>query len=114
MFSVSRLFCSRINAKVDRSDINLSGKSKHGAQYLRPCDLLCNITCSDGTVHPVYACARGKLLEVNEKLKISPHVLTSDPERSGFVAIILPNNKGEFEQAISRYDMSVQKSGFVH
>ena len=56
------------------------------------------VTCSDGSRHALRNGARGSLMEVNERLADSPHLLTSDPFGQGFLAIILPR-KGERDAA---------------
>lgn len=81
----------QVSTKVDRSKNKVSGKGKHGAQFLQTNSTLCFVECSDGSRYSVCSCVQGKLVEVNENLLTSPGLLTSHPTAEGYIAIVLPN-----------------------
>ncbi|XP_026856735.1 protein Abitram isoform X2 [Electrophorus electricus] len=75
--------CSRLNNKV-------SGKSKRGGQFLTEFAPLCRITCTDNVEYTIFSCIRGRLLEVNEDIIMSPDLLLEKPSTEGYIAVILP------------------------
>ncbi|XP_026156255.1 protein Abitram [Mastacembelus armatus] len=99
--------CSRLNNKV-------SGKSKRGGQFLTDFAPLCRITCTDETEYTIYSCIRGRLLEVNENILETPHLLLEKPSTEGYIAVILPKfeeSKSITENLLSReeFDSVVSK-----
>ena len=51
---------------------------------------LFRVTCADGSRHVIPACVRGKLVQLNERLRSEPQLLVTDSGGTGFVALILP------------------------
>lgn len=78
------------DAKTNRLDNKVSGKLKHGAQWINEGSPLCHLTCDDGSVYTVYGCIRGNLVEVNENLVSSPQLLVAKPDTNGYIAVLLP------------------------
>ncbi|XP_078321945.1 protein Abitram-like isoform X2 [Crassostrea virginica] len=70
---------SKVNFDVDgtnRLDNKISGKGKRGAQLLTASSSLCEVTCSDASKYIISCGVRGQLIEVNENLLTSPHLLS--------------------------------------
>merc|ERR1712136_459725 len=81
----------QVSKRVNRLQNAVKGKGKKGGQFFADDkQTVAFVTCSDGSRHALRNGARGSLLEVNERLVDSPHLLTTDPFRQGFLAIILP------------------------
>lgn len=82
----------KITGKVDRLDNKVSGKSKRGAQNLAPDSPVCRIICSGDNgdvVYTIRACAKGRLVEVNERLIQEPQLLVTHPETLGYICVIV-------------------------
>lgn len=73
----------------DRSQNEVSGKSKKGGMILQENSSLCRITCADGSEYIVISCMQGKLVEVNKKLITNPELILQG-DGAGYVAILLP------------------------
>ncbi|KAK6626351.1 hypothetical protein RUM43_006662 [Polyplax serrata] len=83
----------QVTSHVDRLENKVRGKGKKGAQHLMPDSVLCYIICTDGTKYSVFACVKGKLLEINQMLLKNPNLMTEKPTSEGFIAIVLPSLK---------------------
>ncbi|KAJ9590808.1 hypothetical protein L9F63_016194 [Diploptera punctata] len=81
----------QVSANVDRMKNKVSGKGKHGAQFLQPNSPLCYIECKDGSKYTVESCIKGKLVEMNDALIADPKLLINKPDAEGYIAIVLPN-----------------------
>ena len=81
----------QVSANVDRMKNKVSGKGKHGAQFLQPNSPLCYIECADGSKYTVDSCIKGKLVEMNNELIQNPKLLVDKPDAEGHIAIVLPN-----------------------
>ncbi|XP_048754852.1 protein Abitram-like [Ostrea edulis] len=95
---------SQIKFDVDgmnRLDNKISGKGKRGAQLLTPSSPLCQVICSDSSTYTITCGVRSQLMEVNENLLKSPHLMTKKPQTEGYVAIVLPK-LGDFESATKK------------
>uniref|UniRef100_T1JEP8 Protein Abitram n=1 Tax=Strigamia maritima TaxID=126957 RepID=T1JEP8_STRMM len=79
----------QVTEKVNRLENKVSGKSKKGGQWLTEDSPLCNVTCSDGSQYTICSCIKGKLIEVNEKLVSSPHLIIEKPQAEGYIGIVL-------------------------
>ncbi|XP_041365747.1 protein Abitram-like isoform X2 [Gigantopelta aegis] len=80
----------QVTDDVNRLENKVSGKSKRGAQWLKPKSALCIVTCDNGQQYTLNSCMRGQLIEVNENLLQNPRLLTEKPLTEGYVAIVLP------------------------
>jgi len=69
---------------------SVSGKRKHGGQFLQQGEPLCIIRCADGSAHPVHCCIRGKLIEINQRLVQEPDLLRTHHLTEGWIAILMP------------------------
>jgi hypothetical protein len=83
----------QVTPKLNRLDNKVSGKGKHGGQFLSESSIICEIKCEDETsgatmMYKVRAGIVGKLLEVNEGLVQNPSLL-KNPNR-GFLAVVCP------------------------
>lgn len=58
-------------------------------QWLDAGDALCVLRCSDGTSQVVHTPIAGRLLETNALLLRDVHALNAQPERAGYVALLL-------------------------
>jgi Glycine cleavage system H protein (lipoate-binding) len=81
----------QVSANVDRMKNKVSGKGKHGAQFLQPNSPLCFIECKDGSKFTVQSCIKGKLVEINDALIKNPKLLIDKHDAEGYIAIVLPN-----------------------
>lgn len=92
----------QVSANVDRLKNKVSGKGKHGAQFLHPNSPLCYIECLDGSTYTVRSCIQGKLVEINDALIENPKLLIEKPDAEGYVAIVLPgiNNSNQQKQKL--------------
>lgn len=79
----------QVTEKCNRFKNTVSGKRKRGAQWLNPESPLCLVTTNDGTVHVIRSGIRGNLIEVNDRLRHSPELLTTMPETEGYIAIVM-------------------------
>lgn len=59
------------------------------------------------TSSDIYAPVRGKILEVNEALSISPELINADPY-SAWIYKILPASRTDYEQLLSAQDYEQQ------
>ena len=66
------------------------GKKKRGAKLLMPDSGLATLERADGKRWTARALARGKLLEVNERLRDEPKLVSAAPTDAGFLAVIEP------------------------
>jgi len=84
----------------------VSGKKKGGAVFMSPRDMICTVNVSDGSSFKLFACVRGSIIEINKRLVEEPELLTSDPQGSGYVAILQPKlaEKGAIGQACMEFD----------
>ncbi|XP_025095129.1 protein Simiate-like isoform X2 [Pomacea canaliculata] len=87
--------------KVNRLDNKVSGKGKRGAQWLGPSSTLCSLSCEDGSIYDVCSGIKGQLIEVNEALIHSPHLINEEPLNTGYIGILLPPLK-EHQQETER------------
>lgn len=74
---------------TDRTKNAVKGKGKKGGQILDYNSTLCKIKCGDGDEFVVSSCIKGKLIEVNDALIENPHLLKSDPDSCGYIAVVL-------------------------
>ncbi|XP_069680418.1 protein Abitram [Periplaneta americana] len=81
----------QVSANVDRLKNKVSGKGKHGAQFLQINSPLCYIECTDNSKYTVQSCIKGKLVEINDALIENPKLLIEKPDAEGYIAIVLPN-----------------------
>lgn len=79
----------QISEKVDRSNNKVSGKGKRGGQHIGEKSVLCKVELEDGTVFPIEAGIKGKLVEINENLLTHPNLIVQRPETEGYIAVIL-------------------------
>jgi len=86
---VSVSFPDGENGRRDLTGMQISGKKKHGSADMDIHSVLCTVTCEDGSSHILYACVRGKLYELNMRLKEQPSLLNDYPEAEGFIAITM-------------------------
>ncbi|XP_037070485.1 protein Abitram-like [Pollicipes pollicipes] len=80
----------QVTEHTNRLENRVQGKGKRGAQVVTAEAPLSRVTCADGAQYVIPACARGKLIQLNEKLRSQPQLLTTHSGGEGFVAIILP------------------------
>ncbi|KAL6070035.1 Actin-binding transcription modulator [Balamuthia mandrillaris] len=76
--------------KQDHASVKVVGKTKRGGHWLEPSGQLCELTCDDGTTYTVHACVRARLLEINERLKTTPSLVSTHPSKEGYIAILVP------------------------
>jgi hypothetical protein len=88
----------QVSANVDRLKNKVSGKGKHGAQFLQPNSPLCYIECEDGSKYTVRSCIQGKLVEMNDALIENPKLLLEKPDAEGYIAIVLPSISNSNQQ----------------
>lgn len=79
----------QVTDKCNRFLNTVSGKRKRGAQWLNPESPICRVTTRDGVVHVIRSGIRGNLIEVNERLRHSPHLLSKFPQTEGYIAIVM-------------------------
>lgn len=65
----------QVKDNTNRLDNKVSGKWKKGGQRVDQNSQLCIATCKDGTSYAIFACMRGTLIEINEKLFTDPNIL---------------------------------------
>ncbi|KAJ2805738.1 hypothetical protein H4R20_001973 [Coemansia guatemalensis] len=68
----------------------IKGKGKKQSLRLMPDTRICFIHTASGRVFEIRAAIKGMLMEWNASLELNPQLLTTNPEREGFVAIIKP------------------------
>lgn len=83
----------QITPSTNRMDNKVVGKNRKGAQWLTDLSPICLVRCSENTNYTLRSCLPGKLLEVNEKLREEPTLLSKKPFSDGYLAIILPKAK---------------------
>ena len=66
------------------------GKKKRGAKLLMANSGVARVTTDDGTSWTARACAKGRLLEVNERLIDEPGLASTDPLNEGFLCVVQP------------------------
>ncbi|XP_066998845.1 protein Abitram [Anabrus simplex] len=96
-----------VSTNVDRLKNKVTGKGKHGAQFLQASSPLCFIECTDNTKYTVYSCIKGKLVEMNDALIENPKLLIDKPSAEGYIAIVLPNitnSEQQKEEMLTRED----------
>ena len=82
-----------------KHDINVKGKKKQGSVSVRPNSVICEIfyenvekekkeEIEEPLKFNVFACIKGKIIEINTKLEENPNLLFENPETNGFFAII--------------------------
>lgn len=76
---------------IDRLSNKVSGKGKRGAQVMGSKATLCRIHASDGTSYDITCGARGKLIQVNEKLLEKPDLARSQCGAEGWLGVVLPS-----------------------
>ena len=54
--------------------------------------MVCAVTVDDGSSFTVYACVRGSVIEVNERLRAEPQLLGT---AAGFIAVLAPKARRE-------------------
>ncbi|CAK1593902.1 unnamed protein product [Parnassius mnemosyne] len=74
---------------IDRLSNTVKGKGKKGGQMLNPKSVICKIEYDDGANFDVPCGMKGTLIEINEELIKDPQLLKSEPDSTGFIAIIL-------------------------
>lgn len=79
----------QISEKLDRTNNKVSGKGKRGGQHLHEKSVLCKVELEDGTVYPIEAGIKGKLIEINEDLITNPNLIVQKPDTDGYIAIII-------------------------
>ncbi|XP_076250467.1 protein Abitram [Rhynchophorus ferrugineus] len=80
---------------VNRTEICLSGKKKHGAKKLRQDSVLCYIKCKDDDrEYPVYTSVPASFIEVNSHILKDPHLLVSDYKKLGYIGVLYPQCYG--------------------
>ena len=82
--------CLQVTEHTNRLENKVSGKGKRGAQLVTAEAPLFCVTCADGSRYVIPACVRGKLVQLNERLRAEPQLLVTDSGGAGFVALILP------------------------
>jgi len=80
----------QVTEHTNRLENRVTGKGKRGAQVVTATAPLFRVTCADGPPFVVRAAARGKLVQLNEKLRQRPELLVTEGDGEGFVAVILP------------------------
>lgn len=89
----------QISEKIDRANNKVSGKGKRGGQHINQKSVLCKVELEDGTIFPIEAGLKGKLIEINENLKTNPNLIVQKPDTDGYIAVILQklgSHDGEF------------------
>lgn len=80
---------------VNRTEISLSGKKKHGAKKLKQDSVLCYIRCKDDErEYPVYTSIPASLIEVNSHILKKPQLLVSDYKKFGYIGVLYPQCYG--------------------
>ena len=87
----------------------VSGKKKAGAVFLSERDMVCTIDISDGTEVTMYACVRGNVIEINERLLAHPELVSDSPHSDGYLCVMLPKlqEKRDIGKACSEFDHTV-------
>jgi hypothetical protein len=93
-----RRFDFQVSNNIDRLKNKVSGKGKHGAQFLQPNSPLCYIECADSSRYTVQSCIKGKLVEMNDALIENPKLLIEKPDAEGYIAILLPSISNSNQQ----------------
>jgi len=88
----------QVSANIDRLKNKVSGKGKHGAQFLQPNSPLCYIECADSSKYTIHSCVKGKLVEINNALIENPKLLIEKPYSEGYIAIVLPSISNSNQQ----------------
>lgn len=88
----------QVSDNIDRLKNKVSGKGKHGAQFLQPDSPLCYIECVDSSKYTVQSCIKGKLVEMNDALIENPKLLIEKPDAEGYIAILLPSISNSNQQ----------------
>jgi glycine cleavage system H lipoate-binding protein len=68
---------------------HVTGKRKKGGISFTGDSVVCTVTVGEQQ-YPVKALVPGSLLEANERLEKEPMLLLSEPDRAGFVCIVMP------------------------
>ena len=68
----------------------VSGKKKAGAVFVSERDMVCTLDLSDGSEVTMYACVRGNVIEINERLLTHPELVSDSPHSDGYLCIMLP------------------------
>lgn len=87
----------------------VSGKKKAGAVFLSERDMVCTIDISDGSEVTMYACVRGNVIEINERLLTHPELVSDSPHSDGYLCVMLPKlqEKRDIGKACSEFDHTV-------
>jgi len=87
----------------------VSGKKKAGAVFLSERDMVCTIDISDGSEITMYACVRGSVIEINERLLAQPELLSDSPQSDGYLCVMLPKlqEKRAIGKACIEFDHTV-------
>ncbi|CAJ0942588.1 unnamed protein product, partial [Mesorhabditis belari] len=75
-------------SSIERGGQAVIGKSKKGALLVQKETKLCIVRCEDGSEIVVRAGVKGTLLEVNDRLKMTPDLIRTASENQGYIAII--------------------------
>ncbi|KAF2353587.1 Single hybrid motif [Trinorchestia longiramus] len=76
---------------MNRLSNKVNGKGKRGAQVMGSKATLCRLVTSDEQSFDVLCGARGKLVQVNERLLSDPDLCRTSQGSDGWLAIVLPN-----------------------
>ena len=89
------------NKNVMQTEVH--GKKKAGAVFVQPRDMVCTLKLSDGSSVTLYACVRGRIIEINHRLVDRPALLGT-PE--GYVAILMPKmcEKKSIGEALEEFE----------
>ena len=87
----------------------VSGKKKAGAVFVSERDMVCTLDLSDGSEVTMYACVRGNVIEINERLLTHPELVSDSPHSDGYLCIMLPKlqEKRDIGKACSEFDHTV-------
>jgi len=85
----------RYRDNVDTSGVH--GKRNKGAMQVRQQTPLADVEMSDGTATVLHAGVNARLVELNERFGTDPDCLQSDPEDTGFLAILQPKTAKEWD-----------------
>lgn len=80
--------------KVDEKRFHQpQGKGKKHTHYVVPTEVLCTVTCDDGSEHVLYSNVAGQLLEQNSQLAVNPLPIADAPYQEGYLAVIFPKRE---------------------
>ena len=106
----------QVTEHTNRLENKVTGKGKRGAQQVTAEAPLFSVTCADGTRHVVPACVRGKLVQLNERLRTEPQLLVTDCGGKGFVALILPKlgtSRGQMKDTLDAAEYAARRPAAV-